>query len=177
MYFLKPSKMKGREVIYVKDQNDNKLVAHEGGAGRWLPTVWLDPDGVIATRNQRYPIYFVGLANLVDKLIEVGERDKEAGRKNCELTFHEGAKINGRSCTMMEIKNNKPDPTREPDYHLAQVFIDDELQLPIRFAAYDYPKKEGEKPPVIEEYTYLKLKLNVGLSAKDFDHENEDYGF
>lgn len=178
MYFQRPSTMKGREVIYVKDQNENKLVAHEGGArGRWLPTVWLEPTGILAMRGQRYPIYDVGLRNLIDKLIEVGERDKAAGRNSCEVTFREGAKINGRVCTLMEIKNEKPDPTRKPDYHLAQVFIDDELQVPIRFAAYDYPKKEGEKPPVIEEYTYLNLKFNVGLSDKDFDHENDDYKF
>jgi hypothetical protein len=178
MYFLKPSKFRGREVIYVKGKNDGKLVAHEGGAvGAMLPTVWLDPTSILAMRGQRYPIYDVGLRNLIDKLIEVGERDKAAGRKDCEVTFHEGAEIAGRVCTVMEIKSLKPDPTRKPDYYLARVFIDDELQVPIRYAAYGYPKKEGDKPPVIEEYTYCNLKLNVGLRDKDFDHKNKDYNF
>ncbi len=178
LYFLKPSKIKGREVIYVKGRNDNKLVAHEGGpTGRWLPTVWLDPDSVLARRGQRYPIYDVGFKNLMDKLIEECERDKAAGRENCEVTFREGAKINGRACTLMEIKSLKPDPTRKPDYHLARVFIDDELQVPIRYATYGYPEEEDAKPPVIEEYTFLNLKLNVGLEDTDFDHENEDYNF
>jgi len=178
LHFLKPSKIRGREVIYVNGRNDNKLVAHEGGrAGVFLPTVWLDPDSMLAMQGQRYPIYEVGLKNLVDKLIEEGERDKAAGRKHCEVTFREGAKINGRVCTLMEIKSLKADPSRKPDYHLTQVFIDDELQVPIRYVNYDYPEKEGAKPPVIEEYTLLNLKLNVGLKDKDFDHENEDYNF
>src|SRR6056297_3647258 len=29
--FLKPSSVKGREVIYVENRNDGKLIAHEGG--------------------------------------------------------------------------------------------------------------------------------------------------
>lgn len=178
MYFLKPGKVKGREVIYVKDRNEGKLVAHEGGpTGYLLPTVWLKPDGLIAMRGQRYPIYDVGLRNLIDKLIDVGEKDKKAGRSNYKVSFREGAKINGRTCTLMEIKSLKPDPTRKPDFSLAQVFIDDELQLPIRYAAYGHPVKAGDKPPLIEEYTYLNLKLNVGLQDKDFDHNNEDYKF
>lgn len=178
LHFLKPSSIRGREVIYVKGRNDNKLVAHEGGrAGAFLPTVWLDPDSMLATKGQRYRIYDLGLKNLVDKLIKEAERDKAAGRKQCEVTFREGAKINGRACTLMEIKSPKADPSRKPDYHLTQVFFDDELQLPIRYVNYGYPVKDGAKPPVIEEYTLLNLKLNVGLKDKDFDHENEDYNF
>jgi hypothetical protein len=30
---------------------------------------------------------------------------------------------------------------------------------------------------VIEEYTYLNMKLNVGLSDRDFDPSNKDYAF
>ena len=179
MYFLKPTGVKGREVIYVQGKNNDKLVAHEGGkGGAWLPTVWLKPTGILAMRGQRYPIYDVGLKNLVLKLIEVGEHDKARGRSNFDVTFRKGAKINGRVCTVLEIRSLKPDPTRKPsDFSLAQIFIDDELQLPIRYAAYDHPAKPGEKPPLLEEYTYLNLKLNVGLSDDDFNHENLKYKF
>ena len=34
MYFLKPTNIKGREVIYVEGNNSNKLVAHEGAGAR-----------------------------------------------------------------------------------------------------------------------------------------------
>ena len=49
--------------------------------------------------------------------------------------------------------------------------------MPIRYAAYGFPPKEGEELPVIEEYTYLNLKLNVGLTDADFDHTNKQYAF
>jgi hypothetical protein len=176
MYFLKPTEVKGRECIYIEGQNDDKLVAHEGGmAGRLLPTVWLHPTGILAMRNQRYPITEMGIENLVAKLIERGEQDRQAGNRGCEVTFSENAKINGRVCTLLQIKH--PEPSPDLDFHLAQIFIDDELQVPVRYAAYDFPTTPGGKPQVIEEYTYLNIKLNVGLTDRDFDHSNSDYNF
>jgi hypothetical protein len=176
MYFLKPAEVKGREVLYVEGENEGKLIAHEGGsAGKYLPTVWLKPTGLLAMRNQRYPITDIGIENLVAKLIERGETDQAKARTGCEVTFTPNAKINTRVCTVLQIKHAKPAP--DLDFHYAQIFIDDELQVPIRYAAYGFPEKEGERPPVLEEYTYLNLKLNVGLQDRDFDHENTDYRF
>ena len=176
MYFLKPATIKGREVLFVEGQNDGKLVAHEGGtAGKYLPTVWLRPTGVLAMRGQRYPITEVGIENLVAKLIERGEQDRATGRKDVEVTLSDNAKINGRVCTLLQVKNHVPSPNL--DFHLAQIFIDKELNVPIRYAAYDFPIREGGPMQVLEEYTYLNLKVNVGLTDKDFDHNNGDYNF
>jgi len=70
-------------------------------------------------------------------------------------------------------------PVRRPHfrYHMARIFIDDELQLPIRYASYDWPENPGGQPRMMEEYTYLDLKLNVGLTDRDFDYRNENYNF
>ena len=174
MYFLKPASVKGREVIYVQGQNNDKLCAHEGGTkGKFLPTVWLKPDSALAMRGQLYPITEIGIENLVAKLIERGQRER--AMEGCEVSFKKNATINGRSCTMLEVKH----PERRPDleFYIAQIFIDDELQVPIRYAAYGWPEKEGESPPVLEEYTYLKLQVNVGLKDTDFDTKNPNYNF
>lgn len=174
--FVKPASITGREVIYIEGANNDKMIAHEGGtAGKYLPTVWIKPNGIIAMRNQRYPITDIGMENLVLKLIERGERDRAAGNTDCEVGFHKDAKINGRACTLLQVKHPKPSPAL--DFHLVQIFIDDELQVPIRYAAYMFPAGEGDELPVIEEYTYLNLKLNVGLTDADFDHTNKQYAF
>lgn len=176
MGFIKPAAVKDREVIYIEGANNDKLVAHEGGpGGKWLPTVWLKPTGTLAMKGQRYPITEVGIENLVAKLVERGERDRANGLGNCEVSFHKDAKINGRPCTLLQIKHAKPAPNL--DFHQAQIFIDDELQLPVRYAAHGFPTAEGEELPVIEEYTYVNLELNVGLSDSDFDHKNKKYKF
>ena len=167
MFFLKPTNIKGREVIYVEGSNNNKLVAHEGvGALQFVPPVWLKPTGTLAMRGQLYPITDVGIENLVLKLIERGERDRRLGP--CDVQFIKGAKINNRYCTVLQVTHPKKQP--QFDFHIARIFIDDELRIPVRYAAYSWPEQEGGKPPVLEEYTYMNLKLNIGLTDADFVH-------
>jgi hypothetical protein len=175
LYFLKPEDVKGREVLYIEGDNNGKLMAKEGGLkGKLIPSVWLKPDSPLAMAGNLYPITDIGLENLVVKLIERAEREKKAGGE-CEVQFMKDAKINGRVCTLLQVKH----PVQRPqfDFHLAQIFIDDEYQLPIRYAAYGWPEKEGGQPLLLEEYTYLNLKLNVGLGEGEFDHQNPNYKF
>jgi hypothetical protein len=174
MAFLKPASIKGREVIYVENQNNGNLVAHEGGMkGRFLPTVNLDPNGMMAMRGQRYPITEMGLENLVVKLIEKGERDRQRGE--CEVDFISGAKVGGRQCTVLAVKH--PIPRAHFDFHLAQIFIDDELNVPVRYCAYSWPESPGGQPVLLEEYTYQNIKTNIGLTDVDFDPKNAKYNF
>jgi hypothetical protein len=62
-------------------------------------------------------------------------------------------------------------------FKTARIFVDDELQLPVRFASFDWPAEEGGNLVLLEEYTYTDVKLNVGLTDWDFDHRNENYRF
>ncbi len=172
--FLMPAAVKGREVIFVEGKNNGNLVAHEGGMrGRFLPTVTLDPNGMMAMRGQRYPITEMGIENLVVKLIEKGERDKKQG--DCQVDFMKGATVGGRPCTVLSVKHDEKRPCF--DFHVAQIFIDDEMNIPVRYCAYEWPKATGGKPVLLEEYTYQNIKLNVGLTDKDFDQNNPKYKF
>lgn len=171
--FLKPKSIEGREVLWVEGKNNNKLRAHEGGIVP-IPALWLDPDGALAMRGNRYPIYDIGIENLVLKLLEKGRLVRKLGPENCEVWMTEGAKVNERVCTVMNVKHPEQRPPYE--FFLAQIFIDDELQVPIRYIAYMWPTSPEDKTgPVLEEYTYLKLKLNVGLKDEDFDVNNPNY--
>ncbi len=181
LYFLKPEDIKGREVIFVRGQNNGKMIAHErrdSFKGKF-GSVWLRPEGPVAMQGNRYPITEIGLETLVTRLIEKGTRDKQNGTpEECLVEFRKGAKINGRSCTMLEVKH--PQPRDYYDFHVARIFIDDELNVPLRYAAYTWPAQPGAEPgndELIEEYTYLKLELNVGLTDKDFDPTNPEYKF
>lgn len=181
LHFLKPDDIKGREVIWVEGQNNNKLRAHEGGFGKILPSVWLDPDGALAMRGNLHPIYDIGIENLVLKLIEKGKVVRALGPENCEISFTKNAKIKAsktveRTCTVLNVRHPQQLPNYE--FHLAQIFIDDELQVPIRYAAYHWPTDPSDTTgPVLEEYTYLHLKLDVGLTDLDFDPGNKEYNF
>ena len=173
MKFIKPRATAGREVIWVKGQNDNKLCVHEGSGMMALKRFNLDPDGWLAMKGQRYPIYECGLENLVVKLIEKAERDRAAG--HCDVVYRDGVKINGRSCQTIEVTHHEE---RHPyDFHVAKVYIDDELKLPIRYQAHSWPETPGGKPQLMEEYTYLNVKTNQGFTDLDFSPENPAYKY
>lgn len=172
MKFLKPRKCSGREVIWIEGQNNNQLCVHEGSGIISLKTFNLDPDGWMAMQGNRYPIYEAGIENLIVKLIEKAERDKAAG--HCEVKYRSGAKLNGRSCSVIEVCH----PVKKAPYDFcnAKVYIDDELKMPIRYSAHVWPE-DGGKPQLLEEYTFLNLKLNQGFTDADFDPSNPAYKF
>jgi hypothetical protein len=172
LLFRKPESLAGREVIWVEGKNDNRLIAHEGGFKNLL-TVKLKPDNILAMFGQRYPITEIGIENLIVKLIEKGERDMRYGE--CNVRIFEGAKVSDRVCTMIQVEH--PVQRSYFDFYRARVFIDDALELPIRYCAWSWPETEGGEPVLEEEYTYLKLRTNVGLTDRDFDPENISYQF
>jgi hypothetical protein len=171
--FLKPATVKGREVLFIENQNEGKLFAHEGGMKRMLGTHLLEPTGYLAMAGQKYPLTDIGLENLVVKLIEKGERDRTYG--HCQVELLPGAKVGGRTCSILQVTHPEEKPHYE--FHIAQVFMDDEWKIPVRYAAFGWPSKPGADPEVIEEYTYQNIKINVGLTDKDFDLANSDYNF
>ena len=128
--------------------------------------------------GHKYPITEMGILNLLDKLLEVGQKDSKFDE--CTVTYTEGVKLfkdtpSMRECTMIEV--NHPVPRAHFMFHIARIFVDNELNLPIRYESYEWPRKEGEPTKLIEAYVYRDLKINVGLTDADFDHTNPTYAF
>jgi hypothetical protein len=172
--FEAPANVKGQEVIWIEGQNDGNMKAHTVGLrDAIVGTVSLNPHGRLAMNGQRYPLTEIGILNLTKRLVEVGEHDAKYGE--CEVKFYEGAKINGRLCTCMQFVH--PVPRREFRFHVARVFVDNELNIPVRYEGYSWPKETGGSPVLEEEYTYLNVKLNNGFTDLDFDTKNPEYKF
>jgi hypothetical protein len=172
-YFLGPDRMKGQEAIYVEGKNNNCIVGHGVGIRKIAGTVRIDPLGMLAMQGNRYPITEIGLFNLTRRLIEIGEKDAQFGE--CEVKVVSGAKINGRSCTCIQVTH--PVPRKNFLFHVARIFYDDEMRLITRYEAYDWPKQPGGAPQLTEEYTYLNIKINNGFTDADFDENNPAYGY
>jgi hypothetical protein len=174
IYFKAPEKVKGQECLYVEGQNGGNLQAHANGLRhKMLGTLSLKPDGMVAMSGNRYPVTQLGIKKLSERLIEVGEHDMQFGE--CEVKVLQGAKINGRECTCVQVTH--PTPRKEFIFHLARIFVDNELNVPIRYEAYEWPTEAGGQPLLAEEYTYLNLKLNNNYADIDFDVNNPDYRF
>ncbi len=156
---------KGTEVIYVQGRNDNKLKAHAGGMLKWL-TLNLDPGGSIAMKNNRHTV----LDAHIGKVIEICD-------KNYKLAKHLGVgrfepceekMIGGRPGIC--IKATFPEDKRfygGTNY----IYVDKEYKFPVAVEIY------GWSDELLEKYEYTHLKLNVGLTDKDFDPKNKEYEF
>ena len=166
MVFLKPNQ--GREVLYVDGVNNNEMAVLEAGFKRHLGVLNLDPNGMVAMRGQRHPITEVGLRNLTAKLIAGKTAEMQFGE--CMVASDPNQKIGNRPATMIQITH----PTQRKEFatHITRIFLDNELRVPIYYDAYMWPETPGATPPLDASYTYANLKLNVGLSAQDFDANN-----
>ena len=169
--FIKPENTKGREVIWVDGQNDNKIVAHEAGLLGLLKVVQ-PPDSFIAMVGNRYPVTETGLLRLMRKLTQYGLRDRKHGDRSVEII--ENITVAEVNCTRLRIVH--PEKQEPFTFHIAEIDIDMERMIPIRLATWDWPLAEQE-PPLIEEYTYHNIKLNPGLKDLDFDPENPAYNY
>jgi len=170
--FTAPKAMQGREVIWVDRGADSKLIAHESGFLN-LMRVQLDPQGTLAMLGNKYPITEIGLMRLLEKLIE--KMDRDADLSQCQIEIRDNQQVGDRSCRLVQV--TQPRSVAGADFYIAQVFIDLERQVPLRYAAFLWPEREDEPPVLEEEYTYLDLQLNVGLSDADFDPNNAEYDF
>jgi hypothetical protein len=127
----------------------------------------------MAMKGQRRPITDIGIENLVVKMIESAQSDRKHGE--CEVQFYNKAKVRDRLCTMVEVVH--PVKRDHFDYYRARVYFDDELGVPIRYASWSWPLQPGGEPVLEEEYMYLNVQVNVGLTDKDFDIANTAYRF
>ena len=133
----------------------------------------LEPTSARAMEDNRHPITEAGIGALIDTV---------ARRWAAELSPDESVVVFDPEMTIgtAPLPDDRVDsPRRQPEFlfHKVRLFIDSELNLPIRFEGYDWPKNQGAPAELVEEYSYIDLKLNVGLGDIDFDAANRQYSF
>jgi hypothetical protein len=171
--FLRPASVREREVIYVQGRHDGRMIVRNGGTILPFVTTSLPPDSAAAMQESRYPITEIGVKTLTRRLIEVGQ--ELLGDENCVVQVVPGARMNGRSCTLIQVGHRERQ--EHHTFQFVRVFIDDQLELPVYHVAFDWPDTPGDPPVMLEEYAYTDIQLNVGLTDWDFDHRNEHYLF
>jgi len=170
---LGPQSMKGQELLYVEGVNKGKMWAHGVGLRGLLGTLAIDPTDPLAMQGQQYPVTQIGILKLTERLIEIADRDMKFGE--CKAKWIDHVKINDRPCRCIEVVH--PQPRDNFIFHIARIFVDDELNVPIRYERYGWPSAPGGRLLLMEEYTYLDVRRNAGLTAADFDVHNPAYHF
>jgi hypothetical protein len=174
IYFKFQRPNKGREAIYVVGRNGGKVVAHDVGLGKFVAgTMHLDPRGSMAMEENRHPVTEAGIGSLIETVAH--HWAKELTPEESRIAFHANVRVGNHPCTVIESVH----PRKRPGFlfYMVKLYIDHEHGLPIRFEAYDWPKHAGATPELVEEYTYLNLRTNVGLRDFDFDPANSQYSY
>ncbi len=170
---FEPDKLAGQEALYVAGKNDNKLIGHGVGLRRFLGTLKLRIDSSLAMDGNRHPITHIGILHMATDSLKNIDRQLELG--DLEVAFRFDERVDGRPCTVFEIRRTRPVPGDEFRRDLR--YIDNEYLLPVRYTKYGWPTTSGEADPLLEDYQHTKLKLEAGLTDVDFDRANADYNF
>lgn len=171
MYFENPHE--GREVIFVEGRNSNNLLAHETGLAGLIGTIELSPTGSQAMSENRYPITKAGIGNMVKAVIEQWEAETKFGET--EVKYYKDAKVGEYTCRVIESLH--PQPRKQFPFHRTRIWIDDASGLPVKVQQAGFPATAGAEPPILEEYTFSKVKADVRLTDRDFDTRNPSYRF
>jgi hypothetical protein len=173
VYVLSPAGSAGNEAIYVEGRNDGNLIGHAGsGLYKYFGTHHLKPTSPFAM-DGNHPITEIGILHLLRQIEAFAKQN--VGQSGCTVEALPGASVNGRKATCVRVAFPLADAKSKA--LLIRVFVDDKLGLPIRYEAYDWPRAAGATPQLLEEYTYLNLRLNPGLTDADFDPKNKNYAF
>jgi hypothetical protein len=166
----------GREVLYVAGQNDGRLVAREKkGLGSLVGAVMLDPESRQALSESRRPITAFGLRNQLETVIAQWEAEARFAAPETQTRYYESAKLQGMDCQVIETFH--PVRRQQFEFFCTRLYIDKATRLPVRVEQYGFPAAPGQQPPLLEEATYWDVRTGVGLTDRDFDRRNPEYGF
>lgn len=168
LHFLGPANVAGRRVIYVAGRNDGKMLVRNGGKHFDYVVVQIEPWGESAQKESLVPITESGFNQVLAHMIDVLDQHVQAdpSGENTQVERLAGAKLNKRACSVIRIVHPKKQDGL--DFHVANVFIDDELRVPVRVDFSDWPRRPNQPPPLLAEYTYTELQLNVNLPDATF---------
>lgn len=173
MEFQAPKSVKGRTVLYVDGENEGLVLVKKGGRGAFKNVeLKIDPRGKIARRESNYAITDVGFDKIMDRLVDrvTADIERDPDGSNTKVSYFRGAKVKDRVCTHIQVLH--PEDRGGVEFYRASLYVDDELHVPIRLVVYGWPQEDDKKNlPLIEEYNYVNLKLNVGLDDEQFEKQ------
>lgn len=156
---------KGREVIFVEGKNNGKLVAHPGGIFNFA-TLHLDPEGTLAMQKNHHSLRNSGMEKITT-LIKLNYA--KAKEKNLDkIRFIGERRIDRKKAWLVE--GYFPENQGFYAYKIS-IYFCPTVKLPLKISIYD---KSGS---LFEEYVFRDLKINVGVTEKDFNPSNPEYSY
>jgi hypothetical protein len=164
MRWLAPRENQGQEVCFVLGKNNNKMRVHSP-RHKLLGFVSVDPNDPRVTDHSRHNIYEAGLGNLIEQTIKLWEFEKQAGKTQVKMAEYT---CNNRRA--IRIETTRTERVQGFYCYRSVLYLDAESKLPLRTENYDWPRAGGPaEGELIEMFSYIDLRLNVGLTEQDFN--------
>jgi hypothetical protein len=164
--WLEPRSLVGQEACYVAGKNEGNMRVKSPGLLGAVGFVTLAPNDERARKSSRHAITEAGIANLLQRYGDGWETERKWNQTQVRVGEYE---YNKRRCVRVEaIHPANPDGRFTHSKNV--LYFDKETNLPVRTECYDWPRRAGEAGELAEVYSYVNLKLNVGLGDDVFDH-------
>ena len=162
--YRKPISLVGREALY---KGGSTFLVRRGGNFNSNMILELRINSPLALATSNYTIKEMGLKVIAERLIK--QLKNEMNLPNTEILIYKHATFEGRPITHYQLIHRQK--VEGATCSMAEISIDKELNIPVYYRAIT----GWEKPIVFEEYGFRNVKINVGLTDKDFDENNEEY--
>jgi outer membrane lipoprotein-sorting protein len=165
MVYLKilSGKNKGREIIYVKGKNKNKMIVSPGGFLGGI-TIRISPYSRIATKNNRHSITEAGMASTIGRINLDIKMDMKKENKTIRISYVGIEKFKEVETIHIRVENSS---------YAAKTEIYLYRSSHLLYGLHSYNKSGG----LLESYTYSNIKVDVKLTEYDFDPKNKEYDF
>jgi hypothetical protein len=156
---------KGREVLYNESLSKTDVRVRESGFLGVIP-IWIDYNNPIAQRGSNHPAVEIGLKFMLELNLRDYKRSFAAGE--LRRKDHGIQEVDGHKVYVME---NILPRDQKKGYYCYRVFqyMDYLYSLEPRIDVYNWDDE------LQESFTYTKLKIDAGLTEKDFDPKNPEY--
>jgi hypothetical protein len=163
-----PEDLANQEICYIAQRHRNTMRARSPGIILGVAGfITVDLDDPRARENSNHSPAEAGIGKLIERLANDWERDRQLGQTSSQIAEYE---YNKRRC--LRVETTHPARPMAPYFsYRTVVYFDKENQLPIRLELYDWPRVGGAPTgDLIEVYSYVDLRLNVGLRDDVFNH-------
>lgn len=169
---LYPKKFSGREWLYWSGHYQDELLVY--GGPKLPKTLSVKLDSAAVRNYSTRSVMQMGFRRLLEELVELS--NDESLFQHSVIQYFGEAKVGDRNCQALQITFLKPHVVGEDDFYRIQIYVDQELQLPIHLIIYDWPEM-GMEPKIRESYLYVIREMNPGFTDEDFCHLNPEYSF
>jgi hypothetical protein len=163
-HWVAPADLAGQEVCYVAGRyNGNMRVRPHGLLGA-TGFHTIEPNDPRARQTSRHPITDAGIGALIDQLAAGWANERRWAQTQVTMAEYD---FDGRRCVRVDAIHQARDGRFQ--HYRDIVYFDKTTALPIRMEAYDWPRRAGDGGELLEMYSYVGLRLNVGLRDDVFN--------